>query len=288
MKARVGSTFRLTAPLKAAFHRFALASFMAAAFIMMLLSKADVPLVEKARIYAADLLMPVFDVMSRPVGALSEFADETQSLWRLKSENARLRAEIDVLRQWQDVARRLDAENRALRALLNFADPRVIGEIAARVVADSGGAYVRNLLISVGGRDGVSKGQVAVTGDGVIGRVTEVGDRSARVLLLTDLNSKIPVMVEATGDRALLVGDNTALLRLAYLPQDARVQPGDRIVTSSHGGALPQGLPVGQVVAVGDRGVQVRPFADWQRLEYLRLLDYGLSGGPILTSPAQR
>jgi len=288
MKARVGSTFRLTAPLKAAFQRFALASFMAAAFIMMLLSKADVPLMEKARIYAADLLIPVFDVMSRPVGALSEFADETQSILRLKSENARLRAEIDVLRQWQDVARRLDAENRSLRALLNFADPRVIGEIAARVVADSGGAYVRNLLISVGGRDGVSKGQVAATGDGVIGRVTEVGERSARVLLLTDLNSKIPVMVEATGDRALLVGDNTALPRLAYLPQDARVQPGDRIVTSSHGGALPQGLPIGQVVAVGDRGVQVRPFADWQRLEYLRLLDYGLSGGPILTSPSQR
>lgn len=288
MKARVGSTFRLTAPLKAAFQRFALASFMATAFILMLLSKAEVPLVEKARIYAADLLIPVFDVMSRPVGALSDFADETQSLWRLKSENARLRAEIDVLRQWQDVARRLDTENRALRALLNFADPRVIGEIAARVVADSGGAYVRNLLISVGGRDGVTKGQVAVTGDGVIGRVTEVGERSARVLLLTDLNSKIPVMVESTGDRALLVGDNTALPRLAYLPQDARVQPGDRIVTSSHGGALPQGVPVGQVVAVGDRGVQVRPFADWQRLEYLRLLDYGLSGGPILTSPAQR
>lgn len=288
MKARVGSTFRLTAPLKAAFQRFALASFMATAFILMLLSKAEVPLVEKARIYAADLLIPVFDVMSRPVGALSDFADETQSLWRLKSENARLRAEIDVLRQWQDVARRLDTENRALRALLNFADPRVIGEIAARVVADSGGAYVRNLLISVGGRDGVTKGQVAVTGDGVIGRVTEVGERSARVLLLTDLNSKIPVMVESTGDRALLVGDNTALPRLAYLPQDARVQPGDRIVTSSHGGALPQGVPVGQVVAVGDRGVQVRPFADWQRLEYLRLLDYGLSGGPILTGPAQR
>jgi rod shape-determining protein MreC len=113
--------------------------------------------------------------------------------------------------------------------------------------------------------------------------VTDVGDRSARILLITDLNSRIPVMIESTRERAVLAGDNSNEPRLIYLRQGASVSPGDRVVTSGHGNTWPPGMPVGVVTAIGDRGVLVQPYVDWSRLEFIRLLDLNLGG--ILTAP---
>jgi len=104
------------------------------------------------------------------------------------------------------------------------------------------------------------------------------------VLLITDLNSRIPVMIESSRDRAVLAGDNTTMPRLLYLSQYSHVNVGDRVVTSAQGGALPPGLPVGIVASVGERGIQVQPFADWTRIEYVRLIDYHLSGLPGATN----
>jgi rod shape-determining protein MreC len=118
----------------------------------------------------------------------------------------------------------------------------------------------------------------AVSGDGLVGGVVEVGGRHARILLITDLNSQIPVVVERTRDPAVLAGDNTRLPRLVYLPQNAQVLAGDRIVTSGHGGVFPPGLPIGVVTSIDEGAIKVMPYVDWNRLEYIRLLDYGLDG----------
>jgi rod shape-determining protein MreC len=147
---------------------------------------------------------------------------------------------------------------------------------------------VRNLLVEAGSDEGVVKGEAAITGEGLVGRVTEVGTRSSRVLLITDLNSRIPVMIENSRDRAVLAGDNTVMPRLLYVSQDAHVSVGDRVVTSAQGGALPPGLPVGIIASVGERGIQVQPFADWTRIEYLRLIDYHPPGLPGSSGTAER
>jgi len=117
-----------------------------------------------------------------------------------------------------------------------------------------------------------------VTGDGLVGRVAGVGTRSTRVILITDLNSHIPVLVERTRTRAILAGDNSEVLRLIRLPPGAEVSPGDRVVTSGHGDAFPPGLPVGVVASVGDAGIGVQPFVERSRLEYVRVVDFGLRG----------
>jgi len=142
---------------------------------------------------------------------------------------------------------------------------------------------VHSLLVVAGARDGVAKGQAVITGEGLVGRVVEAGERSARVLLITDINSRIPVVVQRTGDRALLAGDNSPYPRLLYLSPDAVVLVGDQVVTSGHGGVFIPGLPVGRVRAVTDDAVEVEPYVDWDRIEYVRLLDYELPG--ILLQP---
>lgn len=258
--------------------RFGYLGLVLAAFALMLLGKADVEVMEKARATVSDTIAPVLDVLSRPAATVDRIVDDVTQLAALRTENIRLREENQRLIEWQSAARKLSSENQQLKGLLNFAPGAEPGFVSARVVADSGGAFVHSVLVGAGTRDDVSKGQAVITGDGLVGRVHAVGSRSARVLLLTDLNSRIPVVVEATRTRAILAGDNTERPRLLHMPPGATVSAGDRIVTSGHGGAFPPGIPVGVVALVGDGTVTVKPYIHRDRLEYVRVVDYGLQG----------
>ena len=132
-------------------------------------------------------------------------------------------------------------------------------------------------MVNAGRDNGVARGQAAMTGEGLIGRVAEVGSRAARILLITDLNSRVPVVVDGTRQRAILAGDNSARPSLRYVDAGGTVRIGDRIVTSGQGGVFPPGLPVGVVVSLDSEAVRVEPYAALSRVDYLRLVDYGLA-----------
>src|SRR5207247_11170042 len=117
----------------------------------------------------------------------------------------------------QQAALKLAFENSQLRELLKLPPDPTVSYLTARVVANSGGAYVRSVMVYAGSENGVARGQAAITGDGLVGRVSEVGSRAARILLVTDLNSRVPVVVEGTQERALLAGDNSERPCLRYL-----------------------------------------------------------------------
>lgn len=268
----------LTQPGMGLANRVGYLTLVLAAFALMLLGKADLTVMERVRSSVADAVAPVLDVLSRPVATLDRLVEDGIAVGELRGENARLRQENQNLMEWQASARKLAAENVHLKSLLNFAPGAEPGFVTARVIADTGGAFVHSILVSAGVRNGVAKGQAVVTGDGLVGRVHAVGSRAVRVLLVTDLNSRIPVVVEATRTRAILAGDNSERSRLIHLPPGASVSIGDRIVTSGHGGAFPPGIPVGVVAQVNDGAVLVKPYAQRDRLEFVRVVDYGLKG----------
>lgn len=278
MKERPGPVHRFAAPIRSASHRFAYLGLVVTAFALMLVGKADVVVMERVSVHVTDAFAPIIDAMSRPAATVSELAARIREMAALGAENSRLRLERDRLLQWQAAARRLEAENEALRGLRNFQIGPEATFITARVIGDTGGAFANTLIINAGSRAGVRNGQAALTGVGLVGRTAHVGARSARVLLITDLNSQIPVIVEKTRQRAILAGDNSDQPRLILLRHEVTVSPGDRIVTSGHGGAFPAGLPVGVVAKVGDGGIKVQPFVERDRLEYVRIADFGLRG----------
>jgi rod shape-determining protein MreC len=269
---------RITAPLRGFAHRFAYVFLLAAALGILLLGKADPNIFQRARTTVTDMTAPVLDALSRPAVTVAHVIAEARELARLREENIILRAENERLLKWQNAARTLLAENRQLQELLGVAPSQDAKSVTARVIGDSGGAFVRSILVNAGQRENVRKGNAALSGNGLLGRVADVGDRSARVLLINDLNSRIPVVIERSRERAILAGDNSVAPRLLYLPITTSVQVGDRIVTSGHGGAFPVGLPVGVVSAISDEGVRVTPYADATNIEYVRLMDYGLEG----------
>jgi rod shape-determining protein MreC len=271
-------------------QRFALTILVVLAFAAMLIGKADTVLVENARVLALDLASPALEAIARPVAVANRTIADLKEFASLREENARLREENARLQTWQTAARRLENENTRLRDLAQFREGPEASFITARIVGDSVSAYVRGALLNVGRQAGVAPGQAVVTGEGLAGRIAEVGEHSARVLFVTDVNSRLPVQIERTRERAILAGDNSGLMRLTLAQTLQGVQRGDRIVTSGHGGSFPVGIPVGEVVQADGGSMKVRPFADFSRLEFVRVVDYGVTGlvgsGAAPTVPA--
>ncbi len=278
MNDRERSISRIAAPVRTFAQKFAYIGLIVAAAALMLVGKMEPAAFERARAQVTDAIAPILDAVSRPLDYIHDAVGEGKSLLALREENARLRIAQDHLLQWQAIARKLETENKALRDLLNFVPAVGTETVSARVIGDTGGAFARTMILSAGSREGVRKGQAVITGAGLIGRVQEVGLRSSRLLLLADLNSRVPVVIESSRVRGVVAGTNGETLRLVHLPPDVVAAPGDRIVTSGHGGAMPPGIPVGIVAAVGEAGIEVEPFVDPARLEVVQVLDYGLDG----------
>ncbi len=277
---------RFAQPMRGLLHRFAYLGLVVGAFALMMLGKVDALLMDRVRVHVVDAVAPIMDALSRPAAAIDNAIVKGREMTRLHEENARLLAEAEKMRGWESAARRLEIENESLKTLLNWAPPPAASFVTARVIADTGGAFVHSMIVGAGERDNIKRGQAVMTGDGLAGRIAAVGNRSSRLLLLTDLNSRIPVMVERTRTRAILAGDNTSRLRMVYLSDGGAVTAGDRVVTSGHGGVFPPGLPVGVVTSVAESGVQVKPFIDRERLEFVRVVDFGLAG--IVEAPPPR
>ena len=261
-------------------QRFAFVLLAAAAVVLMLLNKSNTGAVERFRTVLLDTASPVLEVLSRPAITFSRVMEEARFLVHLHDENARLREENARLKHWQATALRLQQQHVGLTALLNARVDPSSTFVSARVIGDSGGPFVRTVLLNAGSRDGVVKGQAAINGDGFVGRVAEVGLRSSRILLITDLNSRVPAVLEPSRDRGVLEGDNSNALRLNYLPAGARLSPGDRVVTSGHGGVFPAELPIGVVTSVADGVPYVQPFVQFQRLDYVRIVKHNFDHPP--------
>ncbi len=244
---------------------------------IMLIGKADPTLYERTRMAVTDLTVPVLGFMSQPVVAASQLMGDIRNAATVYQDNVALREENERLHRWRAVAQGLESENARLRQMLNFAPEAPATYISGRVIGDSGGAFLRSVLLNIGAREGVRKGAAAVDDRGLIGRIAEVGEWSSRVLLVTDLNSRIPVFVGENRQRAIMAGDNTDMPYLAHLPAEISIVAGDLVITSGHGGAFPAGLPVGIVVR-GDGELRVQPFLSAGRLEFVRLMDFGLTG----------
>ena len=286
MKDNSHTISRIAAPIRGMAQRFSFMALILLAVALMVLGKVDIALMERVRANVTDAVTPILDVISKPIVSVNKMISEAKDFYFVREENLMLKQEKDRLLQWQAAARKLEIENKNLRGLLNFPVEPAAGFITARAIADTGGAFANSVVINAGNKSGIRKGQATITGEGLVGRVTDVGARSSRVLLITDLNSRIPVVLQSSQARAILAGDNTHRPKLIHLSPGASISQGDRIVTSGHGGAFPPGLPVGLVASVNEKGINIEPFVQRSRVTYLRILDYGLTG--IVETPPIR
>jgi len=239
---------------------------------VFLLWRIDSPRVERVRAELVDAIVPRFEWVSLPVRRLGDMITDFQSYQRLHQQNQDLRRELQQMKAWREAAVQLEQQNAKLLALNSVRlDPKLTS-VSGVVIADSGSPFRQSVLINVGARDGIVDGWATMDGLGLVGRISGVGDNTARVLLLTDATSRIPVTIQPSGQRAMLTGDNSAAPVLGFLDDPSLVRPGDRVVSSGDGGLFPSGMLVGEVAQGADSRLRVRLSADYERLEFLRVL----------------
>jgi len=239
---------------------------------LFLLWRIDSPRVERFRTALVDRFVPNFEWALVPVTAAAEMIEDFRSYQKIYEQNQELRRELQRLKSWKEAAVQLEQQNAKLLSLNSVRlDPKLTS-VSGVVLADSGSPFRQSVLLNVGSRDGVKDGWATMDGLGLVGRISGVGNNTARVILLTDSNSRIPVTIQPSGQRALLVGDNSTRPPVEFLEKPELVRPGDRVVTSGDGGVFPAGLVVGEVTKDRDRRLRVRLAADYERLDFLRVL----------------
>lgn len=230
-----------------------------------------------------DMAAPVLELARKPVDIFNDRLGVVVDMAAAHNTNEELRAENEKLKEWYQAALMLESENRALRDLLNVDNDNAKKFITTRIIADGSSSYAKSLVIDGGKESGVIKGQGVVSHEGLIGRVIESGARTSRVLLLQDINSRIPVLVEGNGTRAILAGTNDATPSLDHLARDHKVNPGQRVITSGLGGLFPYGIPVGETILGDDGEVLVQLYAAPERSQHIQVVDYGIK--PLLSDP---
>ncbi|MGI3166457.1 rod shape-determining protein MreC [Pseudooceanicola sp. 200-1SW] len=239
---------------------------------IFLVWRIDSPRVERFRAQVIDRVMPSMDWAMAPVTGAVNLVRDFQSYQRIVEQNNELRRELQQMKAWKEAALQLEQENARLLDLNNVQlDPRLT-YITGVVMADAGSPYRQSVLLNIGARDGIVDGWAAMDGIGLVGRISGVGAKISRVILLTDTSSRLPVTIQPSGQTAMVMGDNTAAPALDFIEDNDLVRPGDRVVSSGDGGVFPAGLLVGQVAEDKSGRLRVRLSADYERLEFLRVL----------------
>lgn len=215
---------------------------------------------------------PVGGVLATPLRWAGSGVESVKGYFFAVSENRRLKAELKEMRQWRDVALALRDTNDRYRTLLSLKTDPPIPMVTARIVTDSRGAFANSRLANAGREKGVRVGNPVMSENGLVGRVVGVTVGASRVMLLTDIASRVPAMIDRTNARAILTGDGGPNPRLEYLRGRDPVREGDRIVTSGDGGMLPRGLPIGVAVKGLDGAWRVAMSADAAPVDYVRIL----------------
>jgi rod shape-determining protein MreC len=239
---------------------------------IFLLWRIDSPRVERFRAQITDRIVPNLDWAMTPVTGTVNLFRDFQSYQRLTVQNQELRSELRKMQTWKEAALQLEQENARLLDLNKVRlDPRLT-HITGVVQADSGSPFRQSVLLNVGARDGIVDGWATVDGIGLVGRISGVGENTARVILVTDTSSRIPAVIQPSGQRAIIAGDNSAAPPIDFLENPDLVRPGDRVSSSGDGGVFPAGILIGQVAADPGGRLRVRLAADFERLEFLRVL----------------
>ncbi len=276
----------------APFRRLLLSVLVLCLLAFFLVWRIDSPRVEQFRARVIDRFVPNMEWAMAPVTGAVNLLRDFQSYSRLSEQNQELRSELRQMQAWKEAALQLEQENARLLDLNNVRlDPRLT-YITGVVLADSGSPYRQSVLLNVGSRDGLVEGWATMDGIGLVGRISGVARSTARVLLLTDSSSRIPAVIQPAGQRAIVAGDNTPAPPIDFLENRDLVRPGDRIVSSGDGGVFPAGLLIGHVATDPGGRLRVRLAADFERLEYLRVLrnpgSETITDSPQIVSPLRQ
>jgi len=252
---------------------------VALAVVLVLLGKAQGTLFDKMRAHATDTMAPVLEKVRVPVAGFGRWMGSITEIFSVYQENLRLKDENARLRQWRNVAIVLQGRVGRYQALLHAVPEPELNRVLARVIGRANRPFLQTMILDAGRNNHVLPGQAVMDARGMIGRIYLTGNRTSWVILLTDLNSRIPVTIASSSGKAgniqaMMTGDNRVQPSLELVSRTVILHAGDQVTSSGDGGLLPAGLPIGTVVADGSDGWRVALLADAASSQDVEVLNF--------------
>ena len=252
---------------------------IALAVVLVLLGKAQSGLLDKARVHVTDMLVPVLQTVRAPVAGFGRWMGSVTDIFSVYQQNLKLKEENARLRQWRNVAIVLQGRVGRYQTLLHAVPDPQMNAVLARVIGRANRPFLQTMILDAGREHHALPGQAVVDARGMIGRIYLTGSRTSWVILLTDLNSRIPVTISASAGnsgniQAMMTGDNSAYPTLDMVSHTVTLHDGDQVTSSGDGGLLPSGLPIGTVVSDGSGGWRVALLADPGASQDVEILNF--------------
>lgn len=243
-------------------------------FCIFLLWRLEGSRVESFRASIVSFFVPAIDLALQPF----EYAQNSIEMVVNATQNqatpdtlAQLRSDLKL---WQNYAYSLEEENAKLKKLVNFSGPSNYQTISVALLADTSSPFRHSYLISSGSERGVKNGYPATDGLGLVGRITNTSRKTARLILLTDTSSKVPIKIMPSGKKGLIVGNNTPNPEIELLGNTTGINPGDRVLTTGEGGIFPPELLVGTVSEGPDGAIEIILAAEYNNLKMINVIKY--------------
>lgn len=258
--------------------RFVLLLLILVSGLLLLSSlySAQASVFKKAREGVIDAASPILEIFSGPISYVQGVAGNVSDYFNVLEQNEALREENAELRQWMNEALALRKTIAAYEGLQSYQAPPMAQPVDAYVIGEANDAFARSMIVNAGRAKNIETGQAVVEADGLVGRIVDTGARASRVLLLTDIQSRVPVYVEGADVEGILTGrtrDKPAIVFTASANPIEVIQ-GQRVLTSGAGGTLPRGLPVGVIDSQQDNDIIVDLYANYARTRMVRIINF--------------
>ncbi|MFV9874931.1 MAG: rod shape-determining protein MreC [Rickettsiales endosymbiont of Dermacentor nuttalli] len=265
---------RFTALIRSLYHTIilALCVFTIITLVVLDLRKHNALLTFKTKVL--DLTSSPIQILSNKLYNLKTSIESLKELSNLKHENIKLKQENHILKQQYNIALQLKIENQQLHKLLNFVHNINYTYTTAKVINNFNTPYVKSILIIAGKDHGIYKGQIVINDDGLIGRVQDAGNKTSRVLLITDPHSRVPVITLNSREHGIAKGTNTDNLHLLYTTENSNISVGEIVVTSDDGEFFPPGILIGIISEIKNGRIIITPAVQLNDLDTALIIGY--------------
>ena len=241
--------------------------------LIFILWRVDNTRTELIRTKIIDFVSPLTIPLNYPIKVVGDFVRYFEIYSSLLEENKELKKDLQNMTGWKEKALQLEQKNAQLRALNNVKLSEDLIWVTGEMMADSGSPFYQSGVINIGSKDGIKNGSAAVDGLGLVGRISGVGQKVARVLFLTDISSAIPIKIKRSNQKGLMIGDNSPWPLLEFVEEKGLINIGDRVFTSGDGNVFPSDILIGTILIDNKKKLRVKPVANFESLEFLRILN---------------
>jgi rod shape-determining protein MreC len=253
--------------------RAAVLLLLLSGILLLIMVRMNHPIATSLHAHLLNITRPMLMIIASPVEKFSVLVEEKNQIMDTYRDNKKLRAENDTLRRWQEVAQVLKAENESLRTLAGYQPIDRANYVTARVIGQSPGTYSASVILNVGSDAGIKRFQPVIDAHGLMGRINELSETTAQVLLLSDASSRVPVITGNSRQHAILAGTGDALLRLTFIGGDPEnIEVGEPVVTTEEGNLIPGGILIGSVLKRDGETIFVKPLRPLAQTEYARII----------------